>query len=131
MDVYGIGALVTGGASGLGLAPARMLIESGARVVIADLADSPGDAVANDLGAGERGVVVMTASVAAFAGQIGQAPYAASKAGVHGLTIVGARDLASKAIQVCTIAPGLFDTPLLGKVDPDIREELVPTDRSD
>src|SRR3954453_4356066 len=62
---------------------------------------------------GERGAVVMTASVAAFDGQIGQAAYSASKGGVVGLTLPAARDLARQGIRVCTIAPGLFDTPLL------------------
>ena len=62
---------------------------------------------------GERGVVVMTASIAAFDGQIGQAAYSASKGGVVGLTLPAARDLARQGIRVCTIAPGLFDTPLL------------------
>ena len=65
---------------------------------------------------GDRGACVMTASVAAFEGQIGQIPYAASKAGVVGMTIVAARDLASKLIRVNTIAPGIFDTPLLGRL---------------
>ena len=73
---------------------------------------------------GERGVIIMTASVAAFEGQIGQAPYAASKAGVVGLTICAARDLAKAQIRVCTIAPGLFDTPLLGRLREDIRDAL-------
>jgi NAD(P)-dependent dehydrogenase (short-subunit alcohol dehydrogenase family) len=62
---------------------------------------------------GERGVVVNTASVAAFDGQIGQAAYAASKAGVAGLTLPLARDLASLQIRVMTIAPGIFETPML------------------
>ena len=62
---------------------------------------------------GERGAVVMTASVAAFDGQIGQTAYSASKGGVVGLTLPAARDLARQGIRVCTIAPGLFDTPLL------------------
>jgi NAD(P)-dependent dehydrogenase (short-subunit alcohol dehydrogenase family) len=82
---------------------------------------------ANEVSDGERGVVVMTASVAAFEGQIGQAPYAASKAGVHGLTICAARDLAQRLIRVCTIAPGLFDTPLLGRLRQDIRDALGAT----
>ena len=73
---------------------------------------------------GERGVIVMTASVAAFEGQIGQAGYAASKAGVHGMTITAARDLASKKIRVCTIAPGLFGTPMLNRLRPEILEGL-------
>jgi len=74
---------------------------------------------------GDRGVVIMTASIAAYEGQIGQAPYASSKAGIVGLTLVAARDLASKAIRVCTIAPGLFDTPILNKVPQDIRDALA------
>jgi NAD(P)-dependent dehydrogenase (short-subunit alcohol dehydrogenase family) len=65
------------------------------------------------LDGGERGVIVNTASVAAFDGQIGQAAYAASKGGVVGMTLPVARDLASMGIRVCTIAPGLFNTPLL------------------
>ena len=63
---------------------------------------------------GERGACVLTASIAGYEGQIGQIPYASSKAGVIGMTIVAARDLATKLIRVCTIAPGLFKTPLLG-----------------
>jgi NAD(P)-dependent dehydrogenase (short-subunit alcohol dehydrogenase family) len=59
---------------------------------------------------GERGVCVLTSSIAAFEGQIGQVSYAASKAGIVGLTLSSARDLASRQIRVCTIAPGLFDT---------------------
>ena len=62
---------------------------------------------------GERGVIVNTASVAAFDGQIGQAAYSASKGGIVGMTLPIARDLAELGIRVCTIAPGLFDTPLL------------------
>ncbi len=62
---------------------------------------------------GDRGVVVMTASIAAFDGQIGQAAYSASKAAVHGLTLTAARDLAEHRIRVCSIAPGIFETPML------------------
>lgn len=65
---------------------------------------------------GERGVIINTASIAAFDGQIGQAAYAASKAGVAGLTLPAARDLAMYGIRVVTIAPGLFDTPLLAEL---------------
>jgi NAD(P)-dependent dehydrogenase (short-subunit alcohol dehydrogenase family) len=65
---------------------------------------------------GERGVVVNTASVAAFEGQVGQAAYAASKGGVAGLTLPVARDLAGLLIRVAAIAPGLFDTPMLGEL---------------
>jgi NAD(P)-dependent dehydrogenase (short-subunit alcohol dehydrogenase family) len=74
---------------------------------------------------GERGVCVLTASVAGYEGQVGQAPYAASKAGVIGLTICAARDLASRAIRVCTIAPGIMDTPMLGRLPDNIRASLA------
>jgi 3-hydroxyacyl-CoA dehydrogenase / 3-hydroxy-2-methylbutyryl-CoA dehydrogenase len=73
---------------------------------------------------GERGAVVMTASVAAFDGQIGQAAYSASKGGVVGLTLPAARDLARQGIRVCTIAPGLFDTPLLAGLPEESRQAL-------
>jgi NAD(P)-dependent dehydrogenase (short-subunit alcohol dehydrogenase family) len=73
---------------------------------------------------GERGVVVMTASIAAFDGQIGQTAYAASKGGVVGLTLPAARDLARLGIRVCTIAPGLFDTPLLAALPQEARDAL-------
>lgn len=209
MKIEGSSAVVTGGASGLGLATARRLIDLGARVVLIDLPDSAGAEVAASLGpnvrfapadvttedsmkaaldvaeslgplrvlvhcAGrggpvrvldkdgnpgslaayeniirinligtfntlrlaaarmarneavedERGVCVLTASVAAYEGQIGQIPYASSKAGVVGMTIVAARDLASKQIRVCTIAPGIFDTPMLARVSAEARKTL-------
>jgi NAD(P)-dependent dehydrogenase (short-subunit alcohol dehydrogenase family) len=73
---------------------------------------------------GERGVVVNTASIAAFDGQIGQIAYAASKGGVVGLTLPAARDLAANAIRVVTIAPGLFDTPLLAALPQEARDAL-------
>ena len=195
MQLAGSVALVTGGASGLGLATATALAAAGAEVVIADLPGSPGQQAAAGLGGvfaptdvtdedsvraavalasatgplrvavncagigtpgrvlgkngphdlaafarvvqvnligtfnvirlaaqaiaandpvdGERGVIVNTASVAAFDGQIGQAAYAASKGGVVGMTLPIARDLADRLIRVVTIAPGLFDTPML------------------
>ncbi|HEY8642808.1 MAG TPA: SDR family NAD(P)-dependent oxidoreductase [Candidatus Dormibacteraeota bacterium] len=204
MDPAGHGALVTGGASGLGLATAKALAAKGARVVIVDLPRSPGDAEAAALGGrfvagdvtseaemtraveaaqdlrivvncagigsshrvvgrdgpfpletfkrvievnligtfnvlrlgaarmaeaepvdGERGVIINTASVAAFEGQVGQAAYSASKAGIVGLTIVTARDLATLMIRVCTIAPGTFDTPLLGTLSEEFRQSLA------
>jgi len=73
---------------------------------------------------GERGVIVNTASVAAFDGQIGQIAYAASKAGVAGMTLPAARDLAPAGIRVITIAPGIFDTPMLGALPEDKRAAL-------
>ncbi len=79
----------------------------------------------NEVVDGDRGAVVLTASVAAFDGQIGQTSYAASKAGIHGMTLVAARDLASWQIRVNTIAPGIFDTPLLARLRDDIREGLA------
>ncbi|MDC3724437.1 MULTISPECIES: SDR family NAD(P)-dependent oxidoreductase [unclassified Rhodococcus (in: high G+C Gram-positive bacteria)] len=80
-----------------------------------------------DLIEDERGAVVMTASVAAFEGQIGQINYSASKAGIVGMTIVAARDLASKGIRVNTIAPGIMDTPLLARLREDVRKSLEAT----
>ena len=73
---------------------------------------------------GERGAVVMTASIAAFDGQVGQTAYSASKGGIVGLTLPAARDLARQGIRVCTIAPGTFDTPLLEALPEAAREEL-------
>ncbi|MDP5225709.1 MULTISPECIES: SDR family NAD(P)-dependent oxidoreductase [Arthrobacter] len=75
--------------------------------------------------AGQRGVVVNTASVAAFEGQIGQVAYAASKGGVVGMTLPAARDLARHGIRVCTIAPGIVDTPLLATVSDEYRAGLA------
>ena len=200
-------ALVTGGASGLGLATTEKLVADGARVVVLDLPSSEGKAVAERLGVtfspgdvtsesdvaqavrtaaeqgtlraaincagignayktvgknfepfpldgfqkviqvnligtfnvirlaaaqiaqaeeadGERGVIVNTASVAAFEGQIGQAAYSASKGGIVGMTLPIARDLAQWKIRVVTIAPGLFDTPLLGGLPDNIKGAL-------
>lgn len=211
MQINGCSALVTGGASGLGLATARRIVERGGRVVIADISEEQGAKAAADLGDtaqfvradvtdeaevsaaldaavqrgpfrfvvhcagrggdrtriidknrnpggletftevvrinligtynvlrlaasriaendtlddGDRGAIVLTASVAAFDGQIGQTSYSASKAGVHGMTLVAARDLASWQIRVNTIAPGVMDTPMLGRLRADIREGL-------
>jgi NAD(P)-dependent dehydrogenase (short-subunit alcohol dehydrogenase family) len=203
-------ALVTGGASGLGLATVKRLVGRGVPTVVVDLPSSDGEAVAEELGAdchfspadvtepdavtaavelatdlgglrtlvhcagrggtvrvvdrdgtpgsletyadlvrtnligtfnvlrlsaaamvaneevdGERGVCILTASVAAWEGQIGQTPYASAKAGVVGMTIVAARDLASRLVRVCTIAPGTFDTPILSRFSDEIRGRLA------
>jgi NAD(P)-dependent dehydrogenase (short-subunit alcohol dehydrogenase family) len=72
----------------------------------------------------ERGVIINTASVAAFDGQVGQAAYSASKGGIVGMTLPIARDLADKAIRVVTIAPGLFDTPLLASLPEEAKNSL-------
>ncbi len=74
---------------------------------------------------GERGVIINTASVAAFDGQIGQAAYAASKGGIVGLTLPVARDLAELGIRMVTIAPGIFDTPLLATLPEPVRASLA------
>jgi NAD(P)-dependent dehydrogenase (short-subunit alcohol dehydrogenase family) len=211
MRVEGIGALVAGGASGLGEATARRLADAGAGVVIADLNAEKGQVLAEELGegasfveadvtdeaavaaaveraaglgehglrvsvccagigwaervahkggphnleffsnvvkvnligtfnvlrlaaaamsdnepdaGGERGVCISTASIAAFDGQIGQAAYAASKGGIAGMTLPAARDMASRGVRVVTIAPGLFDTPLLAALPEEAREAL-------
>ena len=78
---------------------------------------------------GDRGLVVMTASVAAFDGQVGQAAYAASKGGVAALTLPAARDLADRAVRVMTIAPGVMETPMMAGLPEETRtslEALVP-----
>ena len=210
MDVDGVGALISGGASGLGEAATRRLHGAGASVVISDLNAEKGEALASELGerarfveanvmeedqvrqavaaaaetggglrvsvccagigwaertsskrgphnleyfsnvvkvnligtfnvlrlaatamsendpdeGGERGVCVNTASIAAYDGQIGQVAYAASKAGIVGLTLPAARDLAGRGIRVNTIAPGLFDTPLLAALPEENRQAL-------
>ncbi|WP_205699301.1 3-hydroxyacyl-CoA dehydrogenase [Conexibacter sp. SYSU D00693] len=208
MDIEGCGALVSGGASGLGEATVRHLHERGATVVIADVNAEKGEALAGELGcafvpcdvreeapvqaavdkvveeaggihvavscagtglplklasskgphpldafkviidinlvgtfnvmrlasfkmfdnapnaSGERGVLVQTASVAAFEGQVGQVNYSASKGAIVGMTLPAARDLAPKGIRVCTIAPGLFNTPLLAALPEEAKESL-------
>lgn len=73
---------------------------------------------------GERGVIISTASIAAFEGQIGQAAYAASKAGVVGLTLPAAREFASAGIRVCAIAPGIFETPMLKGLPQEVQDSL-------
>lgn len=76
---------------------------------------------------GQRGVIVNTASVAAYDGQVGQAAYAASKGGIVALTLPLARDLANMGVRVCTIAPGLFDTPLLSALPEKVKKLLAET----
>jgi NAD(P)-dependent dehydrogenase (short-subunit alcohol dehydrogenase family) len=200
MQIAGTTALITGGASGLGAASARMIVENGGRVVIADLkpgADlgeaavfartdvtdpgqmqsaieragklhilincagigDPARVVGKDGpmpldrftriigvnlvgtfnairlaaaamssgdpdGEGERGVIINTASVAAFEGQIGQAAYSASKGGIVSMTLPIARELARYGIRVMTIAPGLFDTPMMAELPEAARVSL-------
>jgi NAD(P)-dependent dehydrogenase (short-subunit alcohol dehydrogenase family) len=79
----------------------------------------------NELVAGERGVIICTASVAAYEGQVGQAAYAASKAGIAGLTLCAARDLADRQIRTLSIAPGIFETPMLASLPAVARESLA------
>jgi NAD(P)-dependent dehydrogenase (short-subunit alcohol dehydrogenase family) len=74
---------------------------------------------------GERGVIINTASVAAFDGQVGQAAYSASKAGVVGMTLPLARDLAPLGIRIMTIAPGIFDTPMMKAMADEVRDPLI------
>ncbi len=76
------------------------------------------------LSGGERGVIVNTASVAAYDGQIGQAAYSASKGGVVGMTLPVARDLARSGIRVCTIAPGIFKTPMMAAMPQEVQDSL-------
>ena len=123
MEAASCAALVTGGASGLGMARVEYLANAGASVVLLDLPDSKGPAIAelgglrilvNCAGIGEeRGVIVNTGSISAFDGQVGQAAYSASKAGLAGMTLPVARDLAAQRIRVVTIAPGFVATPML------------------
>ena len=74
---------------------------------------------------GEKGVIINTASIAGYEGQVGQSAYAASKAGVIGMTLTAARDLARHSIRVCTIAPGIFDTPLMSLARDENKEALL------
>lgn len=76
---------------------------------------------------GQRGVIINTASVAAFEGQVGQAAYAASKGAVHSLSITAARDLASQGIRVNAIAPGVVATPMMEQITPEFKQQLEAT----
>src|SRR5436309_803044 len=148
-------AIVTGGASGLGAATARKLAAQGAKVAVCDLNIKLAEEVAKEIGGvavtcdvtdaasgevavvaaemtklepldrGERGVIISTASVAAYDGQIGQAAYSASKGGIVGMTLPIARELAQFGIRVLTIAPGLFLTPLLGALPQAAQDSLA------
>ena len=83
--------------------------------------------VKNEMIAGQKGVIVMTSSVAAYDGQIGQAAYSASKGAVNGMTLAIARDLSNAGVRCVTIAPGLFDTPLLQALPDKVRVQLAAT----
>ncbi len=74
---------------------------------------------------GQRGVIVLTASIAAFEGQVGQVAYSASKGGIVGMVLPAARELAKRGVRVAAIAPGIFDTPMLAKVPENVRQELA------
>jgi len=89
------------------------------------LSEAASRMVANEPDGDDRGVCILTASVAAWEGQIGQTPYAASKAGIVGMTLVAARDLAAAKVRVCSIAPGVFDTPILDRLGPELKERLA------
>jgi NAD(P)-dependent dehydrogenase (short-subunit alcohol dehydrogenase family) len=89
------------------------------RLAAQAMADNPPD------GEGERGVIINTASVAAFEGQVGQAAYSASKAGVAGLTLPAARELARMGIRVMAIAPGIFETPMVEAFTPELKQSLA------
>ena len=89
------------------------------RLAAAAMAQAPADAE------GERGVIINTASVAAFDGQIGQAAYAASKGAIASLTLPAARELARYGVRVMTIAPGIFETPMMAGMTPEVRESLA------
>ena len=119
MDIQNGVFVVTGGGSGLGAATARMLVEAGGRVVLADVMSK-----AQPNAGGERGVIVNTASVAAYEGQIGQAGYASSKAGVVGLTLPVARELARFGIRVMAVAPGIMETPMLTGMPQEVQDSL-------
>ncbi|QOR71478.1 SDR family NAD(P)-dependent oxidoreductase [Ruania alkalisoli] len=113
----------------LPLADYRRVVEINLIGTFAVLEAAAGAMASNDPLDGDRGVIVMTASVAAFDGQIGQAAYSSSKGGVASLTLPAARDLASLAIRVMTIAPGVFETPMMAGLGEEVRaslEALVP-----
>src|SRR5436190_1622410 len=130
MEIAGSVALVTGGASGLGVAHDLELFRTVVginligtfNVLRLAAAQMSKNTPSSD---GERGVIINTASIAAFDGQIGQAAYAASKGGVVSLTLPVARDLAAVGVRVMTIAPGTFDTPMLAMLPDEHRQALA------
>src|SRR5439155_1539338 len=115
MDIKGVAAVVTGAASGLGEATARELARCGARVAMFDR---------DPLDDGEKGVIINTASVAAEDGQIGQAAYSASKGGVLAMALPIARDLMNEGVRVNTILPGVFKTPMVAMMPPNVQDAL-------
>src|SRR5947199_329383 len=121
MELRAVKAVVTGGASGLGRSTAEQLVAAGSTVALLDRRASAGADVAKTLG---QAAIFTPASVAAFDGQIGQAAYSASKGGIVGMTLPVARDLAELGIRVMTIAPGIFDTPLLATLSEPVRASL-------
>src|SRR5207249_4411731 len=112
--------LVTGGASGLGAATARMAADNGGKVVIADMQADVGEKLAREIGAR----FVTTDVTSQGDGKAGQAAYSASKGGVVAMTLPVARDLSRHGIRVCTIAPGVFETPMLLGLPKDAQESL-------
>src|SRR3990167_5283306 len=136
MQIQGQAALVTGGASGLGEATARALAAQGAKVAVLDRNAELAEKVAADIGgvacpcditdaASVQAAIDKAAAVAAFDGQVGQQAYSASKAGLAGMTLPMARDLAQHAIRVCTVAPGLFATPLMKELPEAVQQSLA------
>jgi NAD(P)-dependent dehydrogenase (short-subunit alcohol dehydrogenase family) len=129
MQIDASAAIVTGAASGLGLATARMLAQQGARAALLDIDAARVAEAAASIGTDhviglQCDVGDAAASIAAFDGQIGQAAYAASKGGVAALTLPAARELARHGIRVVTIAPGIFETPMLRGLPADVQQSL-------
>src|SRR5437762_2142866 len=131
MRIDGQMAVVAGGASGLGEATARLLAERGATVVVVDRDAARGEKVAATVGGAffaadvaDEAAVEAAPSVAAYHGQTGQVAYAASKGGVVAMTLPAARDLAVVGIRVCTVVPGLMDTPLAATMPAANRQRL-------
>src|SRR5207245_2384822 len=116
MEIEGQAALVTGAGSGIGADVARHLARAGAKVALLDIDGDAARTVA--------AVIVSVGSVAAYEGQMGQIAYAASKAGIAGMTLPAARDLARHGIRVLAVAPGLIATPMMLTLPPDVQKSL-------